>query len=469
MKFLLFSLSLCGALALSAATKYVFLFIGDGMSMPQRMVGEEFARKSGYGPLAMNGLPYQCSTRTRSANQIVTDSAAAATAIACGEKANNGSLGVSPEGKRLQSVAEFAKSRGKKVGVMTTVTICHATPAGFYAHRKSRSESYRIGLDLVASGFDYFAGGGMGGKADDRKDRDYRGDIFKLAEAAGYRIVRSKDEFAALKLGDGKVWGVFSDGRLDFSIDWSGTQPTLAELVAKGAELLDNPNGFFIMAEGGTVDYGAHANDAGTVLNDVLALDRAVKVAVDWQNAHPNETLVITTGDHETGGMAMGFAGTGYNLHIGLLARQKISGESFSRLVAEQIKANPKLTFADMKPLLKEKFGFVFEPQPGLSADDKLMLLKPDEIRQLEADFANDVAFVTKGRKETKAHDVKRRKRFAATAVRLLSNHVGVGWTCGSHTALPTMTTAAGVGGDRFMGFLENADIARRLKALLAE
>jgi len=172
--------------AVCAATpKYVFLFIGDGMSTPQRMVAEEFARKTGHGDLAMNHLPYQANTRTKSASSIITDSAAAATAIACGVKTDNGKLGVDPSTNRLVSVAEVAKKRGMKVGIVTTVTIVHATPAGFYAHVPARGMYYRIALDLVSSGFDYFAGAGVYDKFDDRRDPLYRGNVFELAKKAG--------------------------------------------------------------------------------------------------------------------------------------------------------------------------------------------------------------------------------------------------------------------------------------------
>ena len=109
--------------------KYVFLFIGDGMSVPQRMTAEEFSRKSGAGPLAMNAMPFSAMTRTCSADSLVTDSAAAATAIACGTKTKNHYSGVDPEGKPLFSSAAAAKKAGVKVGIVTTVTITHATPA----------------------------------------------------------------------------------------------------------------------------------------------------------------------------------------------------------------------------------------------------------------------------------------------------------------------------------------------------
>ena len=157
--------ALCTAALLAGGKpKYVFVFIGDGMSTPQRMVAEDFAAKIGYGELAMNRLPYHATTRTRSANSIITDSAAAATAIACGVKTGNAMLGVTPDGAPVDSAAEVAKRRGWKVGIITTTTIMHATPAAFYSHRKNRGEVYRIGLDLVNSGFDYFAGGTVQGQ-----------------------------------------------------------------------------------------------------------------------------------------------------------------------------------------------------------------------------------------------------------------------------------------------------------------
>ena len=363
-------LMLSASAAFAGAPKYVFVFIGDGMSTPQRMVAEEFARKTGHGDLAMNHLPYQANTRTKSADAVITDSAAAATAIACGEKTNNRMLGVDPATNRLVSVAEVAKRRGMKVGIITTVTIVHATPAGFYAHRASRGQTYRIALDLVASGFDYFAGGGVYDKFDDKNDPDYRGNVFDLARQAGYEVaIEDRAAWAALKPGS-KSWSVFGSHGMQFAIDADGSQPTLAELVAKGVEVLDNPKGFFIMCEGGKVDYSGHANDAATNLRDVLALDDAVKVALAFQAKHPDETLVITTGDHETGGMSMGFAGIGGKFRVELLARQTVSTQEYSEQVKKLVRDRlDDITFDDMKPSLREKFGFVF-PEDAAAKDD---------------------------------------------------------------------------------------------------
>ena len=118
--------------------KYLILFIGDGMAVSQRILADEFSRRNGGESLLINTFPVHATTRTCSANSITTDSAAAATAIACGVKTKNGVLGLDPEGKNVVSVAETARDTGRKVGIITTVTINHATPAGFYAHRDSR-------------------------------------------------------------------------------------------------------------------------------------------------------------------------------------------------------------------------------------------------------------------------------------------------------------------------------------------
>ena len=461
---------LLAACALSAASllagakpKYVFLFIGDGMSTPQRMVAEEFAARIGYGELAMNRLPYQANTRTKSANSIITDSAAAATAIACGVKTGNAMLGVTQDGAKVESVAEVAKRRGMKVGITTTTTIVHATPAAFYSHQKNRRDLYRVGLDLVESGFDYFAGGGFGGKEDDKGDERYRGNIYDVARKAGYLVATNIAGWKAFGKGD-KCLATFGDNHLGFAIDEDPSRPTLAEFVRKGIEVLDGPNGFFIMCEGGTLDFAGHANDAATNLRDVLALDEAVKVALAFADRHPDETLVVTTGDHETGDMSMGFAGTGGKFYVERLAGQKISTEKFSSTIKAMLKENIDLKFSDVKPLVTEKFGLAF----GGDKKDPMCVTSAEETLLQEA-FEKDRGYVKRRLADTKAHDVKRRYVFASAVRGVLAAHSGVGWSSGSHTALPTMTTAKGAGADVLVGMTENSDIGQRLKKLLSE
>ena len=443
--------------------KYVFLFIGDGMSTPQRMAAEEFSLKTGNGELAMNRMPYQANTRTKSANAIITDSAAAATAIACGEKTDNRMLGVRPDGSRMESVAEVAKKSGMKVGIITTVTMVHATPAGFFAHRQHRGLSYQIALDLVASGFDYFAGGGTGGKRNSKKDPEYRGDVYDLARKAGYVVAENRQEWEALKPGC-KSWTIFADGAMGYMIDSPSKQPTLAEIVGKGIELLDNDKGFFIMCEGGKIDYAGHANDAATSIRDVLAFDDAVKTALEFAKKHPSETLVIVTGDHETGGLSLGFAGTGSRLNIEMIAKQKCSADNFSAMVKRMLEKDTDLSFEKVKPFITSKFGLVFTGDRN-----NPMSVSSAEIELLKDAFEKDKASVKQQVSETTVYNAKRRYVFASAVKAVLAAHAGIGWSSGSHTALPTLTTAQGVRADIVVGMQENTDIGARLKKLLQD
>ncbi len=450
------AVSVCGF----ANPRNVILFIGDGMSTPQRMTADEFARKAGLPPLAFNRLGHEATTRTCSANSLVTDSAAAATAIACGEKTNNGTLGMDTTTNRLYSMATVAKECGKKVGIVTSVTINHATPAGFYAHRKNRGDGYGIGLDLLASGFDYFAGGGLS-QHDNKGHAEYRGDIYALAPKAGYAFAKcDRAAFDTLKPGGGKVWYVASEDCLPYAIDagnWKDT-PTLAELTAKGLELLDNPKGFFMMVEGGKIDWAGHANDAATNLRDVLALDEAVRVALGYQKTHP-DTLIVVTGDHETGGMTMGFAGTGYAFYMDRLANQKCSADSLSYYIKTVRPAN----FDELKPFLTKNFGLLFE---GDAAKDP-MVLTAAEKAELEKAFAHDLRIAREGKKDNEAYDAAKITRLPTAVKNVFSHKCGIGWTSGAHTALPVLTTAKGPGAERFAGFLDNTDIAKILKELV--
>lgn len=465
MKSLVFSLSVVFAAVVFGATpKYVFLFIGDGMSTPQRMVAEEFSRAIGEGTLAMNALPFQATTRTCSADSLVTDSAAAATAIACGEKTNNHYSGVDPEGKPVYSCAVAAQEAGKKVGIVSTVTITHATPAGFYAHRKSRGDLYGIALDLANSGFDYFAGGGLDNRFDDKTHSEYCGNAYDYAAQKGYRIVKTRDEFLALQPSDGKILTRFRDGALDNAIDITEVKdPSLDELVAKAIEMLDNEKGFFLMAEGGRVDWAGHANDAATNLREVLALDKAVKVALAFQEKHPEETLVVVTGDHETGGLSMGFAGTGYAIFPERLSEQTMSVGTFESRVKKLFEKNPNLSFDEIKPLVSEAFGFKFKG-PDVKNNDPMRLHSAEE-KELRTAFEHDVAFHKSKVEENTKYDGEKRYLFGGACRIVMSHKCGLGWSSGAHTAMPVLTTAKGCCAEQFVGFIENTDIAKKIKA----
>ena len=423
---------ICGA---AEKPKYLFLFIGDGMSVPQRMAAEEFARSQGR-QLVLNNMPVSGTTRTSSANALVTDSAAAATAIACGTKTKNGALGVDADGKPVESRAYVAKKAGYKVGIITSVDLNHATPGGFYAHRASRGEGYNICIDLVDSGFDFFAGGKPFHR-DDKKHPNYKGHLWNFAAKAGYKVVRGADGLASLSKGDGKVLMVSNGSRISPAIDGGDPGADLHDMVAKGIELLDNPNGFFMMVEGGAIDWAGHGNNAAENLQELLALDKAVQVAVEFAKKHPAETLIVVTGDHETGGMTVGFAGVGHKLNLALLGHQKISNGKFGEMVKKE-----KWTFEETKPQLTKYFGLQFSGNDPMTLSEK-------ELQVLEEEFNNG--------------------KIADALRKVMNDKAGVSWSTGGHSSMPVLTTSMGCGAENFTGFFENTDIAKRFKALMQQ
>ena len=239
--------------------KYVFLFIGDGMSLPQRMIAQNYLKSLGGDDLLINSLPVQSITFTKSADSLITDSAASATAIACGEKTKNHYIGVDSNGNPLTSTAYVAKKSGRKVGIVTSVTLTHATPAAFYAHNSNRGNEYEIALDLVNSSFDYFAGGGIA-QHDNKNAKSFKGDIYSLAKNSGYSVFVGEKEFSEIS-GQKKVIAVENKAwAMPYFIDKKDGL-RLADFTRKGIELLDNPKGFFMMVEGGKIDWMCHAND----------------------------------------------------------------------------------------------------------------------------------------------------------------------------------------------------------------
>jgi len=246
---------------LSEPAKYVFVFIGDGMGLPQINAAERYlsaieGEVTGSKKLTISTLPAQGITTTYAADRFITGSAAAATAIATGKKTNIGVIAMDPtKTVAYKTVAEMTHEMGMKVGIISSVSIDHATPAAFYAHRPSRSMYYEISVNLANSGFEFFGGGGL--KRPTGKDKDQPSSI-EMAERNGYRVVTSKPEFMALRPGAGKVFAsnAVLDGSkaLPYELDRDAVDLSLADYTAKAIELLDSPRGFFIMVEGGKID-----------------------------------------------------------------------------------------------------------------------------------------------------------------------------------------------------------------------
>ncbi|WP_425059584.1 Alkaline phosphatase 4 [Sporomusa carbonis] len=443
--------------------KYVFYFIGDGMAMPQINSTEIFkGTLSSSNPMYKDKLnftifPYQGMQTTHSTNSFITDSAAAGTALASGHKTDNDVLGVDPTNKiKFKTMAEMAKEKGMKVGIVSSVSIDHATPGAFYAHEPSRNNFYEIALAMGDSGFDYFAGGGLLAPTGKKKDRP---DALEIAKQKGYKVVNNQDEIMNLSKNDGKVIaiqpGLAADEAMQYEIDRTN-QLSLADFTRKGIELLDNPNGFFMMVEGGKVDWACHANDAATTVRDVTAFDNAIAEALKFYAKHPNETLIVVTGDHETGGMSIGFAGTKYETFVSKINKQTMSFEEFDKKIKayRAIVGETGANLQDWLPILANDFGLT-----ELTAYDKQRL--SDALAQSMLDpkkrAKDEQSYLLYGGYEP----------FSITVTHILNQKAGIGWTTYAHTGVAVPVFAQGVGGEMFQGYYDNTDVAKKMMSIM--
>ena len=316
-------LSGCGAGKAAPKAKYIFLFIGDGMGASHVAVTESYlsykAGKLGGEQLLMTQFPYYGMATTHSANRNVTCSSAAGTAIACGVKTNNGTLGVDKDSINVESIATVLKRDGYKVGILTTVPINHATPAAFYAHSVKRTDYYAISNDIPASGFDFFAGTGFlqyKGKDNDKESTE------DILERNGYTVSYGIEEFRRESAGKdkvvfcqaknrGKSAGYYvSDGLENTGLKSEDrgdeADATMAQMLELALEHLGDEEPFFIMGEGGIIDWASHENRTMSTVENMLDFDAAINVAYEFYKKHPEETLIIVTADHETGGLTLG-------------------------------------------------------------------------------------------------------------------------------------------------------------------
>lgn len=271
--------------------KNIIYMIGDGMGLEQISA----AWVCNGGKLNLDNFNVTGLIRTWSANRLVTDSAAAGTALATGHKTNNGMVGVTPDGTPVKSLAEEAMEKGKKAGTAVTCRINDATPAAFFSHSESRNNQEDIVAQFAESGIDFLAGGGIRYWQNRKDGRD----IVEEVKAKGYAFATTKEEMMAVQ--EGPVIALMADQELDYSLDRGDILPSA---VAKAIELMDNKKGFFLMVEGSMIDDGGHSNKAGITMEEIFDFDRAVGVALEWA-AKDGETLVIVTADHATGGMTL--------------------------------------------------------------------------------------------------------------------------------------------------------------------
>lgn len=310
----MFSRRITGILDAPGQAKSIILFIGDGMGANHRLAAQWLAVGQD-GALKMDGLPVGGTIGTASANSSVTDSAAAATAMATGVRTDNGVIGLDPEGEILETIREQAAARGKAVGLVSNVQLSHATPAGFAVHVSHRSMMSEIAAQLLDAEVDVLLGGGEDeflredttGCHPEPGERTDGRNLVAEALAAGYSLVCDDSELAALDPAtSGRVLGLFSDEGMPRPY-----LPTLAQMTDHAINVLaGDPDGFFLLVEGGQIDWASHGNDASNAIDDDVGLDQAVAVGLAYAQAKPS-TLVIVVADHETGGMELRLSSSG--------------------------------------------------------------------------------------------------------------------------------------------------------------
>ncbi len=436
--------------------KYVFYFIGDGMGVNQVQGTElfqgEMKGEIAIEPLCFTQFPVSTVATTFSATNGVTDSAAAGTALATGNKTKNGAIGVLKDLETpVNSVAVWAKNSGRKVGVATSVSVDHATPAAFYAHEAGRGSYYNIGADLYAAGFDFYAGSDFM-EPDNKKDKSAK-NLYKMADEYGYSIARGYNDYTKKSAKADKMILFQSEeasskdrSAIPYAIDRTEKDLSLEEITRSAIDFLskDLSKGFFLMVEGGKIDWACHSNDAATAFREVQDLDKAIRQAYEFYKQHPDETLIVVTADHETGGIVLG---TGeYRLNLKALDNQKMSESGFTKVLNTlRKKYKNNVPWEAVKTALTENFGFWDEIKLSEKQEERLIsvyenTLKGQNAKMEKSEYARDEAL-------------------AAEAKRIVSEIALIGWTSGGHSAGYVPIFAIGAGAENFSGRLDNTQI----------
>ena len=432
-----------------SATKVrgVIFMVSDGMSPGVLTLAEahsKLTRKRGtqWWSLLNDRNAARGLMDTASANSMVTDSAAASSAWGGGQRVNNGSINVSPEGMELTPISAILKNKGARIGLVSTATITHATPAGFAASVSKRGDEDDIAPQYLGR-VDVLLGGGSGhfSKKDRLDKRDLSGDFAK----AGYGIVRNRDALLASR--EKKLLGTFTRGHLPFTIDrdhnpaMAAAVPTLTEMTqAALGRFLTSDKPFLLQIEGARIDHAAHLNDIGALLADQLAFDDAL-AAVLVMIGKRDDILLVVTSDHGNANPGLNGMGNGYSESTQRFARIANMKASHERLFAEWAKTQGGTT-DQLTALIKQHLDFtlkpeqatalieIFEKHPVVEWNEQL--LKPEGLL---GQFAG--------------------------------NHTGIGWTGTTHTSDPTIISALGPRSELFGGMVRNSDVFGHLMEVL--
>lgn len=431
-----------------AAPKYVFVFIGDGLGASQRQMAEYYAQqtKGENFKLTMNQMPVVGINTTHALDNLVTDSAAAGTALATGIKTNNGMIAMLPDGTKLKSSLDYAKETGKATGIITTARITHATPAAFVSKNIHRDNENEIARDYINSDIDYIVGGGYRNFISPKikGSRREEGDLVAEFKENGYKTFigeESSVDFKSYKVSNNeKIFAALTSSHLQYEVDrinLTPEQPSLADLTAKGIEVLEDRNkqGFFMVVESGRIDHASHANDVAATVWDTLAFDDSIKVAMDFYVKNPNETLILVAGDHETGGLGMG---VGYKKVVEPSVIDTVKG-SIEDTLQGKYTGNRK----EFLEFIGVNFGLL-----NLSSEEKIRVERAMEIE--DNNQVNNIAYGSY-------------KPTAIAVAHIINERAGVGFTTFDHTGSQIPLSAVGKNAEEFGGFKDNSEIGKKI------
>ncbi len=424
--------------AIGGEPRHVLLFIGDGMGEMQ-VEAAELAKAKGSGEkLSFREFPVLGWQRTASANAKITDSAAAITAIACGVRTNNGMLGITPDGRPLESIAVIAHKAGWRIGILSSVSLDHATPAGFYANDKSRGNMSAISRQLADSPFEFFGGGGlMGQKADDSSE-----DNLQRAIRNGFKVLRTRDALAGARK-DERILAMnhrLSGGAsLPWALDQKDDDVRLSEFTAAAIRRLEGAP-FFMMVEGGKIDWACHSNDLTAAVGDTIEFDAAVRLGFEFYKKNPDNTLVIVTADHETGGLKKLDKG-----NPSAVFSTKMTSETLSSLLKKMQSENAD--FAKVIALVKDEFG--------------LGSITAEEESRLSKAWIDSLSGA-----ETKSL-YGRESPVVSVANCIIAERAGFKFTSTDHTGVDVPVYAIGAGSENFAGSYDNTEIFAKLRDLM--
>lgn len=431
----------------------------------QAQIADDFLRCTQNDSLAFLQFPFKGMQTTHSLSSKVTCSAAAGTAMASGQKTLAGRIGIgAEETDTLKSIAYIAKEWGYKVGILTSVSIDHATPAAFYARTNNRNNSNEIAMQLGAAGFDFFAGGDF--------LQPFKGmnDAYEVMAKRSFTVISGVDSVVVASTIEPPIAIFDVNKEFAYGIEKTENDFSLAEVTDAAIKTLENSEGFFIMTEGGKIDWACHANDAATMMYEVFEFDKAVQQAVEFYKKNPEETLIIVTADHETGGASMGVALNPYWLNTSLLQHQHISYAKLTPLIAQKIERTPLFTIDSCLQFLSNYYdvnvesGFLLHNYDSLRLNQAIQFALNKTTR-----MENKEALNRYGIKADEKSVFKRAEAITLTMNTILAEKAGIGWTTFAHSGTRIPVYAIGKGAELFSGYYDNTDIFKKLLLCLQE